>query len=75
MARIYDWREAARAHAAVLKPVLNAFVEIVPPAPSGKAGSLLPYASKDLFRTRSREPRCGFVIDICAPYRRLQRSD
>ena len=77
MARIRDWselnpnaqhrrRETARAHAAVLNPVLNAFVEIVLPAPLGKAGSLrgLPYAAKDLFRTPSREPGCGFVIDL-----------
>ena len=79
MARIRDWselnanaqhrrREAARPHAAALNPVLNAFVEIVPPAPSGKAGSLrnLPYAAKDLFRTPSREPGCGFV-SVFAP--------
>ena len=64
MARIRDWseldanaqhrrREAARAHAAAVNPMLNAFVEIVPPAPAGKAGLLrgLPYAAKDMFRT------------------------
>jgi aspartyl-tRNA(Asn)/glutamyl-tRNA(Gln) amidotransferase subunit A len=77
MARIRDWsefdanaqqrrREAARTHAAALNPVLNAFVEIVPPAPSRKPGSLrgLPYAAKDLFRTPGREPGCGFVVDV-----------
>jgi aspartyl-tRNA(Asn)/glutamyl-tRNA(Gln) amidotransferase subunit A len=73
MDRIRDWseldagaqrrrREAARPHAAALGPVLNAFVEIVPPAPSGMAGPLngLPYAAKDMFRTPAREPGCGF---------------
>jgi aspartyl-tRNA(Asn)/glutamyl-tRNA(Gln) amidotransferase subunit A len=79
MDRIRDWseldrnaqhrrREAARAHAAALNPMLNAFVEITPPTPSGIAGPLhgLPYAAKDLFRTPRRDPGCGFVID-CAP--------
>ena len=73
MNRIRDWseldpnaqrrrREAARAHAAALNPALNAFVEIVPPAPSGMVGPLngLPYAAKDMFRTPTREPGCGF---------------
>jgi aspartyl-tRNA(Asn)/glutamyl-tRNA(Gln) amidotransferase subunit A len=77
MARIRDWseldanaqqcrREGARAHAAALNPVLNAFAEIVPPAPSGKPGSLhgLPYDAKDMFRTPSREPGCGLVSDF-----------
>src|ERR1700756_1763802 len=77
MAGIRDWseldanaqqrrREAARAHPSARNPVLNAFVEIVPPALSGQAGSLrgLPYAAKDLFRTPSREPGCGFVVDF-----------
>jgi aspartyl-tRNA(Asn)/glutamyl-tRNA(Gln) amidotransferase subunit A len=72
MDRIRDWseldpdaqrrrREAARAHAAALGPALNAFVEIVPPAPSTMAGPLngLPYAAKDMFRTPTREPGCG----------------
>jgi aspartyl-tRNA(Asn)/glutamyl-tRNA(Gln) amidotransferase subunit A len=77
MARIRDWsdldpnaqlrrREAARAYAAALGPVVNAFVEIVPPNSSGLAGSLrgLPYAAKDMFRTPTREPGCGFGIDF-----------
>jgi aspartyl-tRNA(Asn)/glutamyl-tRNA(Gln) amidotransferase subunit A len=75
--RIRDWseldpnaqrrrREAARAHAAALGPALNAFVEIVPPAPSGLVGPLngLPYAAKDMFRTPAREPGCGFGIGV-----------
>jgi aspartyl-tRNA(Asn)/glutamyl-tRNA(Gln) amidotransferase subunit A len=73
MDRIRDWseldsdaqrrrREAARAHAAALGPALNAFVEIVPPLASGMTGPLngLPYAAKDMFRTPTREPGCGF---------------
>jgi Asp-tRNA(Asn)/Glu-tRNA(Gln) amidotransferase A subunit family amidase len=54
-------QEAARAHAAALNPLINAFVEITPPAPSGMAGPLggLPYAAKDMFRTPTREPGCG----------------
>ncbi|HKG00871.1 MAG TPA: hypothetical protein VKB15_09640, partial [Xanthobacteraceae bacterium] len=72
MNRIRDWseldadaqrhrREGARAHAAALGPTLNAFVEIVPLAPSGMLGPLngLPYAAKDMFRTPTREPGCG----------------
>jgi len=75
MNRIRDWseldpkaqrrrREGARAHAAALGPALNAFVGIVPPAPSGMVGPLngLPYAAKDMFRTPTREPSCGFGI-------------
>ncbi|MFL6802956.1 MAG: amidase [Xanthobacteraceae bacterium] len=75
MNRIRDWseldpkaqrrrREGARAHAAALGPALNAFVEIAPPAPSGRVGPLngLPYAAKDMFRTPTREPGCGFGI-------------
>jgi aspartyl-tRNA(Asn)/glutamyl-tRNA(Gln) amidotransferase subunit A len=71
-ARIRDWselnaraqhlrREAARAHAAALGPLVNAFVEITPPTPSGATGPLggLPYAAKDMFRTLTREPGCG----------------
>jgi aspartyl-tRNA(Asn)/glutamyl-tRNA(Gln) amidotransferase subunit A len=74
MDRIGDWselnadaqrrrREAARAHAAAVGPVLNAFVEIVPAATcmSGALGGL-PYAAKDMFRTPTREPSCGFGI-------------
>jgi aspartyl-tRNA(Asn)/glutamyl-tRNA(Gln) amidotransferase subunit A len=77
MDRIRDWseldpnaqrgrREAARAHAAALNPMLNAFVEIVPPGPSDLIGRLrgLPYAAKDLFRTPAREPGCGFTGDL-----------
>lgn len=77
MARIRDWseldpnaqrrrREAARAHAAALNPMLNAFVEIVPPGPSDMAGPLcgLPYAAKDMLRTPGREPGCGFTSDL-----------
>src|SRR5262245_1870011 len=77
MARIRDWsaldpaaqrrmREAARAHAAALNPMLNAFVEIVPPGPSDLAGPLrgLPYAAKDMLRTSGREPGCGFTGDL-----------
>ena len=77
MARIRDWseldptarrrrREAARAHAAALNPMLNAFVEIVPPRPSDLAGPLggLPYAAKDMLRTPAREPGCGFTRDL-----------
>jgi aspartyl-tRNA(Asn)/glutamyl-tRNA(Gln) amidotransferase subunit A len=77
MIRICDWRdlgpdaqhrcrETARARAAALNPVLNAFVEIVPPTPSGMAGPLrgLPYAAKDMFRTPTRKPGCGIGIDI-----------
>jgi aspartyl-tRNA(Asn)/glutamyl-tRNA(Gln) amidotransferase subunit A len=77
MARIRDWsdldpnaqlrrREAARAHAAALGPVVNAFVEIVPPTSSAMADLLrgLPYAAKDMFRTPTREPGCGFGIDL-----------
>src|SRR5215813_3816249 len=80
MNRIRDWseldpdaqrrrREAARAHAAALGPALNAFVEIVPPAPSGTSGPLrgLPYAAKDMLRTPSRAPGCGFTVDL-APH-------
>jgi aspartyl-tRNA(Asn)/glutamyl-tRNA(Gln) amidotransferase subunit A len=72
MARIADWseldsgaqslrQEAARMHAAALGPLLNAFVEITPPAPSGITGPLggVPYAAKDMFRTPTREPGCG----------------
>jgi aspartyl-tRNA(Asn)/glutamyl-tRNA(Gln) amidotransferase subunit A len=77
MARIRDWseldrhaqqrrREAARAHAAALNPMLNALVEIVPRAPTGVAGPLrgLPYAAKDLFRTPTRDPGCGFTSNL-----------
>jgi aspartyl-tRNA(Asn)/glutamyl-tRNA(Gln) amidotransferase subunit A len=77
MSRIRDWseldpnaqrrrREGARAHAAALGPLLNAFVEIVPPAPSGTVGPLngLPYTAKDMFRTPTREPGCGFGIGV-----------
>lgn len=72
MARIHDWSElnpraqhlrqqAARTHAAALGPLINAFVEITSPAPSGMEGALggLPYAAKDMFRTPAREPGCG----------------
>jgi hypothetical protein len=73
MARIRDWselnanarqrrREAARAHAAALNPTLNAFVEIVPPATSGVPLRGLPYAAKDLFRTRGREPSLALYL-------------
>src|SRR5262245_9164331 len=91
MNRIRDWseldlnaqrrrREAARAHAAALGPLLNAFVEILPPAPSGMAGPLngLPYTAKDMFRTPTREPGCGFagglafaIEGVCEPIARL----
>ena len=77
MARIRDWseldpdaqrrrREAARAHAAALNSMLNAFVEIVPPGLSEMAGPLggVPYAAKDMFRTPGREPGCGFSRDV-----------
>src|SRR5262245_33315238 len=77
MARIRDWseldpneqrrrRDAARAHAAALNPVLNAFVEIAPPARSARAGARggLPYAAKDMFRSPGREPGCGFTRDV-----------
>jgi len=77
MARIRDWseldptaqrrsREAARAHAAALNPLLNAFVEIVPPGPSDLTGPLhgLPYVAKDMFRTPGREPGCGFTSNL-----------
>ena len=94
MKRIRDWseldpdaqrrrREAARAHAAALGPALNAFVEIVPPAPSGTAGPLngLPYAAKDMFRTPAREPGCGFhtggafaIEGFCDPIARLSAA-
>ncbi len=73
MNRIRDWseldesaqrrrREAARGHAEALGPLLNAFAEIVPPATPGIAGPLngLPYAAKDMFRTPTRDPGCGF---------------
>jgi aspartyl-tRNA(Asn)/glutamyl-tRNA(Gln) amidotransferase subunit A len=73
MDRIRDWsklnpkarhrrQEAARKYAAALGPVLNAFVDIVPPAPTGMAAPLngVPYAAKDLFRIPTREPGCGF---------------
>ena len=76
MARIRDWgeldrnaqqrrRDTARAHAAALNPVLNAFAEIVPPAPSELSAPLrgLSYAAKDMLRTPSREPGCGFGSD------------
>jgi aspartyl-tRNA(Asn)/glutamyl-tRNA(Gln) amidotransferase subunit A len=72
MDRIPDWNElnsrarrlrqgAARAHAAALGPLLNAFVEITPPVQSGIVGPLdgLPYAVKDMFRAPAREPGCG----------------
>src|SRR5215510_388004 len=75
--RIRDWseldptaqrrrREAARAHAAALEPLLNAFVEIVPPGPPDATGPLrgLPYTEKDMFRTPGREPGCGFTADL-----------
>jgi aspartyl-tRNA(Asn)/glutamyl-tRNA(Gln) amidotransferase subunit A len=77
MARIRDWsvldrnaqqrwREAARAHAAALNPMLNAFVEILRPASSDMAGPLrgLPYAAKDMLRTPTREPGCGLSSDV-----------
>src|SRR5262245_1443296 len=73
MNRIRDWseldpdtqrrrREGARAHAAALNPVLNAFVELIPSTSTMAAGSLngLPYAAKDMFRMPAREPGCGF---------------
>jgi aspartyl-tRNA(Asn)/glutamyl-tRNA(Gln) amidotransferase subunit A len=72
MVRIRNWselssceqrqrQESARTHAAALDRLVSAFVEITPPAPSGFAGPLggLPYAAKDMFRTRTREPGCG----------------
>jgi aspartyl-tRNA(Asn)/glutamyl-tRNA(Gln) amidotransferase subunit A len=72
IARIRDWsaldpraqrrrQETARTQAATLAPHLNAFVEITPAAPAGTTGPLngLPYAAKDMFRTRAREPGCG----------------
>jgi aspartyl-tRNA(Asn)/glutamyl-tRNA(Gln) amidotransferase subunit A len=77
MGRIRDWseldpntqrrrREAARVHAAALNPMLNAFVEIVPPGRSDLTGPLggLPYAAKDMLRTPGREPGCGFTRDL-----------
>jgi aspartyl-tRNA(Asn)/glutamyl-tRNA(Gln) amidotransferase subunit A len=77
MAGIRDWneldptaqhrrREAARAHAAALNPMLNAFVEIVPAGPPDLTGPLcgLHYAAKDFFRTPGREPGCGFTGDV-----------
>jgi aspartyl-tRNA(Asn)/glutamyl-tRNA(Gln) amidotransferase subunit A len=81
MDRIRDWGElsakaqrrrlkAARAHAAALGPALNAFVEIMPPATSGVAGPLsgLPFAAKDMFRTPTREPGCGFGIGFASAF-------
>ena len=72
MSRIPDWsdldargrhrrREASRAHAAALGPLVNAFVEVVPRTSYSSAGPLggLPYAAKDMFRTPTREPACG----------------
>src|SRR5690349_11421938 len=70
MNRILDWSEldsdaqrrrgeAARAHAAALDALLNAFVEIVPPASVAGPLNGLPYAAKDMFRTPTREPGCG----------------
>ena len=94
MNRIRDWseldpdaqrrrREAARAHAAALGPALNAFVEIMPPASSGMAGPLsgLPYAAKDMLRTPTHEPGCGFgtgvafaIEGFCDPIARLSAA-
>src|SRR5262245_29665867 len=75
--RIRDWsefdpaaqrqrREAARAHAAALNPMLNAFVEIAPPGSPDTACPLhgLPYAAKDMLRTPARVPGCGFTSDV-----------
>jgi aspartyl-tRNA(Asn)/glutamyl-tRNA(Gln) amidotransferase subunit A len=72
MSRIPDWseldahgqrrrQETARAHAAALAPLVNAFVEIVPQRSDPVTGPLggLPYAAKDMFRTPTREPGCG----------------
>lgn len=55
-------RVEARAHAAALGPLLNAFVDITPPPRSDRGGPLngLPYAVKDMFRIPAREPACGF---------------
>src|SRR5690242_8297122 len=74
MHRIPDWseldagaqrrrREGARAHAAALGRELNAFVAIVPaePPPDGPLNGL-PFAAKDMFRTPTHEPGCGFAV-------------
>ena len=94
MIRIRDWsdldaaaqrrrQEAARAQAAALDPLLNAFVEIALPAPLGAGDMLngLPYAAKDMFRTTAREPGCGFGRDasfaiegFCDPVARLSAA-
>src|SRR5262245_2732619 len=94
MKRIRDWndldadaqrrrRETARAHAVALDPVLNAFVEITPPASIPTGGPLcgLPYAAKDMFRTPAREPGCGFgsaatfaIEGVCDPITRLSAA-
>jgi len=74
-ARIPDWstldaagrrrrRAAARPQASTLNPILNAFAEInAEPAVPARTGLLggLPFAAKDMFRTPSRRPCCGFA--------------
>src|SRR5262249_3587586 len=71
MNRIRDWgeldrdaqrrgRAGARPYAAALNPLLNAFVEMVPPGETAGPLSGLPYAAKDMFRTPTRDPGCGF---------------
>src|SRR5262249_35147354 len=75
MTRIHDWSEldrdalerrraAARTPAAALDPLLNAFVPLVPPAPSDGPLRGLPYAAKDMLRSPGRAPGCGFTADL-----------
>jgi aspartyl-tRNA(Asn)/glutamyl-tRNA(Gln) amidotransferase subunit A len=75
MPRIPDWstldaaaryrlQAAARPRAHALEPLLNAFARIEPmPSPRSFDGPLggLPYAAKDMLRTPSHRPGCGFV--------------
>src|SRR5216684_574178 len=75
MPRIPDWstldaaaryrmQAAARTRARALEGALNAFARIEPtPSPRSFDGPLggLPYAAKDMLRTPSHRPGCGFV--------------
>jgi aspartyl-tRNA(Asn)/glutamyl-tRNA(Gln) amidotransferase subunit A len=74
-ARIPDWStldpagrhrqwSTARTRARALNPLLNAFAEIsAEPAALARAGLLsgIPFAAKDMFRTSSHQPCCGFT--------------
>ena len=91
MRRILDWsildaasryrmQAAARPRARALEPLLNVFAQICPdPSPGSFDSPLggLPYAAKDMLRTPSHRPGCGFIDgpDVAGNSDVLERID